>query len=44
MDTFFQGEWFGRYWLKLFLTDRFYLALLIGVIIIALLIMRIRKR
>jgi hypothetical protein len=44
MENLFQGEWFGRYWLNLFLTDRFYLSLLIGVIVIALLIMRIRKR
>lgn len=44
MDDLFQREWFGRYWLKLFLTDRFYLAVLIGVIIIAILIMRIRRR
>ena len=44
MDNFSQREWFGRYWLKLFLTDRLYLAVLIGVIIIAVLIMRIRKR
>jgi hypothetical protein len=39
-----QHEWFGRYWLKLFLTDRLYLALLAAVIILALLIMRTRKR
>ena len=43
MDNLFQREWFGRYWLKLFLTDRFYLAVLIAVIILAFLIMRIRR-
>ena len=44
MDNLFQHEWFGGYWLKLFLTDRLYLGALIAVIILAVLIMRVRRR
>lgn len=44
MDNLFQKEWFGKYWLELFLTNKFYLALLVAVIVLSVLIMRVRKR
>ena len=44
MEGLFHGERFGRYWLRLLLTDRLYLGGLIAVIILALLIMRVRRR